>query len=47
MQEASFYEKYDRQVVKCFLCPHYCTLEDGERGRCKARAQGYDARNVC
>ena len=37
MQEASFYERRDRQVVKCFLCPHYCTLIDGERGRCKAR----------
>lgn len=27
-----------RRPVKCLLCAHACVLEEGERGRCRARA---------
>ncbi len=37
MHEADYYEKLRGKKVRCLLCPHYCTLKDGERGRCKAR----------
>lgn len=36
--EAMFY-KWDeqKQAVLCKLCPHYCRLKEGERGRCGVR----------
>lgn len=37
MQEASFYEKLEKHVVQCKLCPHSCMLENGEYGKCKTR----------
>jgi len=29
--------RHERPVVKCQLCAHGCTIEDGERGLCRAR----------
>ncbi len=37
MKEAVFYDKQDLQKVKCLLCPHFCRIEEGARGKCKAR----------
>lgn len=37
MKEAQFYKKIKREIVQCELCPHYCTLKDGELGKCKVR----------
>jgi len=36
MHEAMFYSK-DSNYVYCLLCPHYCKLRQGQRGRCKVR----------
>ncbi|MGM5488165.1 MAG: AmmeMemoRadiSam system radical SAM enzyme [Nanobdellota archaeon] len=36
MKEASFYRtKADK--VQCYLCPHVCSIGDGERGKCRVR----------
>lgn len=37
MKEAMFYEKLAEEAVQCKLCPHYCTLKTGERGKCGVR----------
>jgi len=37
MHEARLYEKLDGGKVKCFLCPHYCTIPPGKRGICSVR----------
>lgn len=37
MKEAQFYRKLKNRVVQCELCPHYCTILPGERGKCRAR----------
>lgn len=37
MQEASYYNKLDNQIVQCILCPHSCTLEKEQYGKCKTR----------
>jgi len=36
MKEALFYKKL-KHAVQCQLCPHFCTLKDGERGKCHVR----------
>ena len=37
MQEASYYKKLEHQIVQCLLCPHSCTLERGQYGKCSTR----------
>jgi pyruvate formate lyase activating enzyme len=37
MKEAMFYEKLDKNTVRCFLCAHHCLIKDGKRGICAAR----------
>ena len=37
MKEAQFYEKLDKQRVRCLLCPHDCVLRDGQIGICGVR----------
>lgn len=37
MKEAMYYEKREKNYVDCKLCPHYCTISDGEVGRCRVR----------
>jgi pyruvate formate lyase activating enzyme len=37
VQEASYYKSLDHQTVQCELCPHLCTLETGQYGKCKTR----------
>lgn len=37
MMETMFYEKSDNGSVRCFLCPHGCTLQPGNTGACRAR----------
>ncbi|RLE41748.1 AmmeMemoRadiSam system radical SAM enzyme [Candidatus Woesearchaeota archaeon] len=37
MKEAMFYQKLKDGVVQCQLCPHFCTIKLGERGRCGVR----------
>ena len=37
MKEAMYYEKKENNSVRCNLCPHYCTIKDGELGICRAR----------
>lgn len=32
-----FYEKLERQKVRCFLCAHHCPVSDGKRGICGVR----------
>jgi len=36
-KEALFYRQLEDNVVQCQLCPHFCTIRPGERGKCKAR----------
>ncbi len=35
--EALYYEKMDNGKVKCWLCPHHCTLREGQVGLCRVR----------
>jgi pyruvate formate lyase activating enzyme len=35
--EAQFYEKRENNRVKCFLCPHHCSLQEGQEGLCRVR----------
>jgi pyruvate formate lyase activating enzyme len=37
MKEAMFYEKAEKQHVKCFLCAHHCLIAEGKRGICGVR----------
>lgn len=37
MKEAQFYRKLKNKKLQCELCPHYCTLKDGELGKCRVR----------
>ena len=36
-REARFYKKLGNKAVQCQLCPHYCFLKPGERGKCNVR----------
>ncbi|MBN2159313.1 MAG: AmmeMemoRadiSam system radical SAM enzyme [Spirochaetes bacterium] len=35
--EAVFYEKLDREIVRCGLCPHNCVIQKGKSGICGTR----------
>jgi pyruvate formate lyase activating enzyme len=37
VREARFWEKTDDGRVRCTLCPHYCVIDEGREGLCKAR----------
>ena len=37
MKRASYYEKRDNNHVICKLCPHYCSLGEGDLGKCRVR----------
>ncbi len=37
MKEASFYKTLNNNQVQCQLCPHFCTIKEGERGSCNVR----------
>lgn len=37
MLEARFYKVLSDDTVRCNLCPHYCNLLPGERGKCGVR----------
>ncbi len=37
MKEAMYYKKLKDLNVSCRLCPHYCTIADGELGECRVR----------
>ncbi len=37
MREASFYKPLKADAVQCLLCPHFCKIEDGKRGKCGVR----------
>ncbi|MBI4683150.1 MAG: AmmeMemoRadiSam system radical SAM enzyme [Nitrospirae bacterium] len=37
MKEAMFYEKLEKQKVRCFLCAHHCIISDNRRGICGVR----------
>lgn len=32
-----FYKKLKQKTVQCQLCPHFCVLKPGERGKCRVR----------
>ncbi len=37
-KEAMFWKQIGKEkTVQCQLCPHFCTLKEGERGRCRVR----------
>lgn len=36
MKEALFYKK-ENESIKCYLCPHHCTIKNGKRGVCGVR----------
>ena len=36
-KEALFYVKLKNNIVQCKLCPHFCVIKEGERGKCNAR----------
>ncbi len=37
MKEAMFYRQLENGKVECDLCPHFCTLKDGQIGNCFVR----------
>jgi len=37
MKEAMFYEKLEKQKVRCFLCAHHCIISEDRRGICGVR----------
>jgi len=37
MKEALFFKRLNNKKVFCFLCNHFCTIKDGERGFCGVR----------
>ncbi len=37
MVEALYYTKFGKNIVKCHLCPHECTVHDGKSGICRVR----------
>ena len=37
MKEAMYYKKLDKDYVACTLCPHYCTIPEGDKGKCRVR----------
>lgn len=37
MKEAIYYEKRENNHVICKLCPHYCSISDGNIGKCRVR----------
>jgi len=37
MKEALFYKKIEDNKVRCLLCRHHCTIDNGERGICNVR----------
>jgi pyruvate formate lyase activating enzyme len=36
--EARYYIRLEDHKVKCLLCPHQCTINDGHKGICKVRS---------
>lgn len=37
MKEALFWEKLEKNNIRCKLCPHNCIISNGQRGRCRVR----------
>ncbi len=37
MKEAMFFEKFENNRVRCYLCRHHCIIEDGKKGICRVR----------
>lgn len=37
MKAAQFQELIQRNLLKCTLCPHYCSIAEGKSGRCQVR----------
>ena len=37
LKEAAFYQKLDKNIVQCQLCPRRCVIPDGRRGYCGVR----------
>lgn len=37
MRNADFYQKRDDGKIKCLLCPNFCVLKEGEKGKCLGR----------
>lgn len=37
MKEAMFYNSLKNNVVQCYLCPHFCAVKPGFRGKCGVR----------
>ena len=37
MKETMYYKKLEDKKVKCYLCPHNCTIADGKTGICGVR----------
>ncbi len=37
MKEALYYKQLNEGLVQCQLCPHFCTIFPGERGKCGVR----------
>lgn len=36
-KEALFYKKLKNKIVQCQLCPHFCVIKEGKRGKCGVR----------
>jgi pyruvate formate lyase activating enzyme len=37
IREAMYYKELGNNVLQCELCPHYCVIPVGERGKCRSR----------
>ncbi|MDD4877570.1 MAG: AmmeMemoRadiSam system radical SAM enzyme [Candidatus Nanoarchaeia archaeon] len=37
MKKALYWQKLKNNTVQCSLCPHFCVIEEGKRGKCGVR----------
>jgi len=37
LKEVAFYQAREDGIPRCEVCPHYCMIKEGERGRCRVR----------
>ena len=41
MLQAKYFQEISEDIIRCNLCPHYCQLKEGERGKCGVRKNSH------
>ena len=47
MHEARLYQKTENDTVKCSLCNHRCTIQEGSHGICGVRLNEHGTLYAC